>query len=455
MPDIPVAASPSSSLPLTQEAMTQVALRSLEIARERGASDAEVEVSAAIGQSVTVRRGEVETVEYNRDKGLGITVYFGKRRGNASTTDISPEAIARSVEAACAIARHTAEDEAAGLPDDERIYRGTPPDLDLYHPWGLTVEEAIEHAKRAEAAALAVDRRITNSEGATISEYDTDFILANTRGFLGGFPSSKASISVGVVAEEKGAMQRDYWYTTHRDPSRLEDGALVGRIAGERTVKRLGARRVPTGDVPVLFDANVAGSLISHFVSAASGSNLYRRSSFLLDRLGSALFAPHVEILEDPHRPGDQASAYFDAEGVATSARKVVEGGVLQGWFLSTYSARKLGLPTTGNAGGNHNLIVKPGNLGFDELVKKMNRGLLVTEMMGQGVNPVTGDYSRGAAGFWVEGGEIRFPVEEVTIAGNLLDMYREIVAVGKDVLVRGSKHTGSILLERMTIAGE
>jgi PmbA protein len=452
MPDLPVT---HTGLPLTREEMSRVALRSLEIAREKGASDAEVEVSSAVGQSVTVRRGDVETVEYNRDKGMGITVYFGKRRGNASTTDVSGEALERTVEAACAIARHTAEDDAAGLPDDDRLFRGEPPDLQLFHPWGLTVEEAIEVAKRAEAAALAVDRRITNSEGGTVSAYDTDFVLANSRGFLAGFPSSKASISVGVVAEEKGAMQRDYWYSSERDPLRLEDPEHVGRVAGERTVRRLNARRIPTGEVPVLFDANVAGSLVSHFVSAASGSSLYRHSSFLLDRLGSALFAPHFELVEDPHRPGDQASAYFDAEGVATARRKVVEGGVLKGWFLSSYSARKLGLQTTGDAGGNHNLIVTPGELDFDGLVKHMGRGLLVTEMMGQGVNPVTGDYSRGAAGFWVEGGEIRFPVEEVTIAGNLLDMYKGIVAVGRDVLIRGSKHTGSILVDRMTIAGD
>jgi PmbA protein len=452
MPDLPVT---HAGLPLTREEMSRVALRSLEIAREKGASDAEVEVSSAVGQSVTVRRGDVETVEYNRDKGMGITVYFGKRRGNASTTDVSGEALERTVEAACAIARHTAEDDAAGLPDDDRLFRGEPPDLQLFHPWGLTVEEAIEVAKRAEAAALAVDRRITNSEGGTVSAYDTDFVLANSRGFLAGFPSSKASISVGVVAEEKGAMQRDYWYSSERDPLRLEDPEHVGRVAGERTVRRLNARRIPTGEVPVLFDANVAGSLVSHFVSAASGSSLYRHSSFLLDRLGSALFAPHFELVEDPHRPGDQASAYFDAEGVATARRKVVEGGVLKGWFLSSYSARKLGLQTTGDAGGNHNLIVTPGELDFDGLVKHMGRGLLVTEMMGQGVNPVTGDYSRGAAGFWVEGGEIRFPVEEVTIAGNLLDMYKGIVAVGRDVLIRGSKHTGSILVDRMTIAGD
>ncbi len=435
--------------------MGELARSAVALARARGASDAEVEVSAAVGQSVTVRRGEVETVEYNRDKGLSVTVYFGKRRGNASTSDLSPEAIEKSVEAACAIARHTAEDVAAGLPDAQRLFRGPLPDLDLFHPWGLSVEEAIQVARRTEAAALAVDKRITNSEGATVSASDSDFVLANSLGFEAGFASSKSSIGCGVVAEDRNGMQRDYWYTTHRDPGELEGAESVGRIAGERTVRRLGARRVPTGQAPVLFDANIAASLLGHFVSAASGSSLYRHSSFLIGRLGTEVFAPHVEIVEDPHRRGELASAYFDAEGVATRARAIVEHGVLGGWFLSSYSARKLGLETTGNAGGNHNLIVTPGERDFAGLVQLMDRGLLVTDLMGQGVNPVTGDYSRGATGFWVEGGEIRFPVEEVTIAGNLADMFRGIVAVGSDVLVRGSKHCGSVLIDRMTIAGE
>jgi PmbA protein len=450
MPDHPVA-----TLPLTSGSMADIARRSLEFAIKRGASDAEVEVSAAVGQSVTVRRGEVETVEYNRDKGLGITVYFGQRRGNASTSDLSVEAVERTVNAACAIARHTAEDAAAGLPDADRLFKGDAPDLDLFHPWGLTVEEAIEIARRAEAAALAVDKRITNSEGGTVSAYDTDFILANTRGFLSGFPSSKASVSVGVVAEDAGGMQRDYWFATHRDPRRLDSPELVGRTAGERTVRRLGGRRLPTTEAPVLFDANIAASLIGHFVSAASGSSLYRRSSFLLDRLGTPVFSPIVEIVEEPHLPGEVASSYYDAEGVTTRSRRIVDAGVLEGWFLSTYSARKLGLATTGNAGGNHNLILKPGALDLEGLVKRMGRGLLVTELMGQGVNTVTGDYSRGASGFWVEGGEIRFPVEEVTIAGNLPDMFKGITEVGRDVLVRGSKQSGSILVDRMTIAGD
>ena len=435
--------------------MADIARRALATAKRLGASDAEIEVSAAIGQSVSVRRGEVETVEYNRDKGMGITVFFGARRGNASTSDLAPEAIDRSVEAACAIARHTAEDAAAGLPDEARLFQGVAPDLDLYYPWGLSVEEAIEIAKRTEAAGLAVDRRITNTEGASVTSYDSDFVLANTRGFLDGFATSKASLSCSVVAEDAAGMQRDYWYSTHRNPQALESPEAVGRIAGERTVRRLGSKRLPTGEVPVLFDANIASSLLGHFVQAASGSSLYRHASFLEGKLGTQVFAPHVRIVEDPHRKGEMASTFYDAEGVATAPRTVVDAGVLKGWFLSSYSSRKLGLATTGNAGGNHNLLLQPGEMDLDALIRAMGRGFLVTEMMGQGVNSVTGDYSRGASGFWVEGGEIRFPVEEVTIAGNLADMYRGIVAVGRDVQVRGSRQSGSILVERMTIAGD
>ena len=452
MPDHPVASAP---LPLSGGAMAEAAQRALDAAKRHGATDAEVEVSAAVGQSVTVRRGEVETVEYNRDKGLGITVYIGRRRGNASTSDLSHDGIERTAQAACAIARHTAADDAVGLPDAARLFRGAPPDLGLYHPWGLAVEDAIEVARRAEAAALAVDKRITNSEGATVSAFDSDFVLANTLGFSAGYPASKASISASVVAEDAGGMQRDYWYTTHRDHAQLEDAESVGRTAGERTVRRLGGRSLATAEAPVVFDANVSGSLLGYFVAAASGSSLYRRSSFLLDRLGTRVFAPGVTIREEPHQRGEMASSPFDAEGVATAPRVVVEDGVLRGWFLSTHSARKLGLETTGNAGGNHNLVLVPGELDLEGILRKMGRGFLVTEMMGQGVNAVTGDYSRGASGFWVEGGEIRYPVEEVTIAGNLLDMFTGIQAVGRDVLVRGSKQCGSILVDRMTIAGE
>jgi PmbA protein len=451
MPDTPI---PAATLPLSRDAMAAIAERSLQVAKARGASDAESEVSAAVGQSVTVRQGEVETVEYNRDKGLGITVYFGNRRGNASTSDLSDEAVVRTVEAACAIARYTAADEAAGLPDPQRLLRGAAPDLALFHPWRLTVEEAIALAQRTEAAALAVDKRITNSEGATVSGNDADFVFANSQGFSGGFPTSRSSIGVGVVAEDKAGMQRDYWYTAHRDPARLEAAEAVGRHAGERAVRRLGSRKLSTMDAPVLFEANIAGSLVGHFVSAASGSSLYRRSSFLLEHLGKPVFAPGVNLVEDPHRPGEMASTYFDAEGVATRARSVVRGGVLEGWFLSAYSARKLGLETTGNAGGNHNLLLEPGEHDLAGLVKLMGRGLLVTELLGQGVNPVTGDYSRGAAGFWVEGGRMVHPVHEVTIAGNLREIFRRIVAVGADRYTVGGKTLGSVIVERMTVAG-
>lgn len=449
MPD-----SSTASLPLDRVSLESAALRAVEFCRAKGASDAEVEASASVGQSVTVRLGEVETVEYTRDKALSITVYFGQRRGNASTSDLSADAVARAVDAACAIARHTAPDEAAGLPDVARLYRGPAPDLGLFHPWGLSVEAAIALAREAEDAARAVDGRITNSEGASVSSWDADFILANTRGFLGGYPTSRASIGCGVIASEGDAMQRDYWYTAERSPAQLEAAAAVGRRAGERAVRRLGARQVATGEVPVLFDADIASSLIGHFVSAASGSSLYRRSSFLLDAVGEAVFAPLIDIDEDPHLPGGMASGWFDAEGVATQPRRLVSGGVLNGYFLSSYSARKLGLETTGNAGGSHNLIVRPGPEGVEALLKRMGRGLLVTELMGQGVNAVTGDYSRGAVGFWVEGGEIAYPVEEVTIAGNLREMYRGIVAVGSDVLSRSGRSTGSILVGRMTVAG-
>jgi PmbA protein len=452
MPDTPVA---SASIPVSRDALTAAAHAALALAKARGASAAEVESSASVGQSVTVRLDEVETVEYTRDKGLGITVYFGQRRGNASTSDLSPGAIERSVEAACAIARHTAEDSAAGLPEAGLLMRGEAPDLDLYHPWGLTVDAAIEIARECESAARAVDKRIDNSEGATVSYSDADFIFANSLGFTGGFRTSRSSIGCSVIASDEGGMQRDYWYSAERDWRRLESARDVGRRSGERTVQRLGARQLPTGDVPVLFEANVAGSLLSHLVSAASGSSLYRRSSFLLDCAGREIFAPVIDISEEPHITGAMASSWFDGEGVSTRSRKLVDRGVLTGYFLSSYSARKLGLATTGNAGGNHNLIVKPGAEGFDALVKRMGTGFVVTEMMGSGVNPVTGDYSRGAAGFWVEDGEVKFPVEEVTIAGNLLAMYKGIVAVGSDVLVRGSKTTGSILVDRMTIAGD
>lgn len=437
----------------TLEDLRQLSADVLQLAQAAGASAAETEVSLGVGQNVSVRLGEVETIEYNRDKGISVTVYFGQRRGHASTSDLSPQALRDTVSAACSIARHTAHDEFCGLADPALLACDIP-DLDLYHPWDVSVEQALALAKTCEAAAMAVDARINNSEGASVSTYEGMFAYANSSGFNAGYPSSRHSLSCSVIAEDGDSMQRDYWYSSARAPSDLEAAEAVGHRAGERTVRRLGGRQVKTTQVPVLFEASVASGLLSHFVSAISGGSLYRKSSFLLDSLGKQIFAPHVQISERPHLPRGQASAPFDNEGVATRERELVADGVLHGYMLASYSARKLGLTSTGNAGGNHNLILHSGSLDFDGLLKSMHTGLLVTELLGQGVNLVTGDYSRGAAGFWVENGEIQYPVEELTIAGNLADMFRQIVEVGSDVLVQGSRQTGSILLERMTVAG-
>jgi PmbA protein len=423
-------------------------------ARKAGATACEAEVNQGFGQNVTVRLGEVETIEYNRDKGLGVTVYFGHKRGHASTSDFSPEAIRDTVAAAVTIARYTAEDEFAGLADASLLARDIP-DLDLYHPWDVSADDAVELARACEAAAFAVDKRINNSEGGSLSTQESVFVYGNSLGFIGGYPTSRHSISCAVIAESDAGMQRDYWYTTARARADLDLPEQVGRIAGERTLRRLDARKLKTTQVPVIFDASIATGLIASFVSAVSGGNLYRKTSFLLDSMGQQVFSPLVQIRERPHLPKGLASAPFDNEGVATRDREVVRDGVVQGYFLSSYSARKLGMQSTGNAGGNHNLIVASGELDLAGLMRKMGTGLLVTELLGQGTNPVTGDYSRGAAGFWVENGVIQYPVEEITIAGNLKDMFRQIVAIGNDVLVRGSRQCGSILIERMTVAGE
>jgi len=427
----------------------------LAAAKAGGATAAETEVSQAVGQSVTVRRGEVETIAYNRDKGIGVTVYLGQRRGHASTADFSPEALHAAVDKALAIARYTAEDPAAGLADPDRLARDIP-DLDLYDPWPLAVEDAIALGREAEAAALAVDRRLTNTEGSTVAWNESEFVYANSLGFLGGYPSTRHHIDCSVIGDpgDGGVMQRDFWYTAGRGASDLQAAATVGRIAGERTARRLSARKLGTIECPVLFEAPEAADLIGAFVSAVSGGALYRKSSFLLDSLGTQVFSPNVSIREDPHIPRARGSAPFDNEGVATAPRDVVRDGVVRGYFLGSYSARKLGMTTTGNAGGSHNLVVAHGDDDLAALLQRMGRGLFVTEQLGQGVNPVTGDYSRGAAGFWVEGGQIAYPVEEITIAGNLRDIYRDIVAIGRDVDRRGSRHTGSILVGRMTVAG-
>lgn len=444
------------SSPVVRVGLADLAQFSLDRAKVFGATAAEVEISTSLGQDVTVRLGEVETIEHNRNKGLGITVYLGQQRGNASTSDLSRDAIERTVKAALAIAKYTAADEFAGLADVDRLALPPFSDFGLYYPWKLPVEDAIALGKRIEAAAFAVDKRINNSEGASVSTSESDFIYANSAGFIGGYPTTRHSASCSMIATGKQGMQRDYWYAVARDEHGLESAESIGRRAGERTVARLDARKIASCEVPVLFEAPVASGLIGSFVGAVSGAALYRKSSFLLDSIGETVFSPIVSIREDPAIRGGLASGPFDAEGVTTVARDVVKNGVVQGYFLATYSARKLGLQSTGNAGGNHNLIVAPDgmDLDFAALLKKMRRGLVVTELMGQGVNNVTGDYSRGAAGFWVENGEIVCPVEEITIAGNMKQMFKDIVAIGNDALALGSKRVGSILIERMSIAG-
>ena len=442
----------------SDDALRNIAQSMLDYANQRGATAASADVSVGFGQGVTVRHGEVETIEYNRDKGLSVTVYLGQQRGNASTSDFSPQAVRDTVDAALSIARYTAKDDCSGLPDADMLARDCL-DMDLYHPWDLPVDDAIALAKQCEQAALDADKRISNSEGVTVNLHEAQFITANSLGFIGGFPSSRHSLSCAVIAGQDDAMERDYWYAVARDAKDLMDAQQVGRIAAERTVRRLNARQIDTMQVPVLFEAPIASGLLGSFVSAVSGGSLYRKSSFLLDQLDQTIFAPHINIIDVPDIRKGLASSPFDDEGVQTQRRVIVENGVLRGYFLGSYSARKLGLRSTGNAGGNHNLVLKasggqPGDLDFAGLLKTMSRGLLVTELLGQGVNAVTGDYSRGAAGFWVENGEIQYSVQEITIAGNLKDMFRNIVAVGNDVLVQGSRQCGSILVEGMTIAG-
>jgi PmbA protein len=427
----------------------------LDIAKKKGATAADVEVSTSVGLNVTVRLGEVETIEHNRDKGLGVTVYLGQKRGNASTTDMSIPAIERAVDAALAIAKYTAEDPFAGLPEPSRQAVAPFPDCAVYHPWRLTTEDAIAMGQAIERAGMGVDKRINNSEGASVSMSESDFIYANSNGFIGGYPTTRHSASCTLIAATKAGMQRDYWYSVARSKDELESAEALGRKAGQRTVARLDSRRMPTGDYPVLFEAPIASGLIGALVNAVSGTSLYRKASFLMDSLGTQVASTCLNVVEDPFLARGLASGPFDAEGVTTVKREWVKDGVLQGYFLGSYSARKLGLSSTGNAGGNHNLIVQSTGEDFAALLKKMDRGLLVTELLGQGVNGVTGDYSRGAAGFWIEGGQIQYPVEEITIAGNMKDMLKGIVAVGSDTLMQGSKITGSILVERMSIAGE
>ena len=442
-----------SQFSYTRDQLSALARTLIDHATRNGATAADAEISEGFGLSVAVRKGEIETIEYNKDKGASVTVYIGQRRGHASTSDLSEAALKSSVDKALTIARFTAEDDCAGLPDADRLAQSAP-DLDLYHPWDISVEEAAERARNCEAAALAVDARLTNSEGGSVNTHASHFIYANSLGFCNGYASSRHGLSVAVIGEDAGGMQRDYWYSTARNANDLDGADAVGRIAGARTVRRLNGRKLDTRQCPVLFEAQLATGLIGSYVGAVSGGSLYRKSSFLLDSIGKQVFSPQVQIRELPFIPGGFGSSPFDSEGVVCLERDVVKDGVVQGYFLSTYSAKKLGMQSTGNAGGNHNLIVTPGELDLDGLLKKMGTGLFVTELLGHGANMVTGDYSRGAAGFWVEHGEIQYPVEEITIAGNLADMFKGIVAIGNDVEKRGSKQVGSILIENMMVAG-
>lgn len=426
-------------------------------AKKLGASDAAVEVSEGRGLSVSVRNRELETVEQTRDRGLGVTVFAGHKRGSASTSDFTLKALEETVEAAWHIARHTADDTAADLPAEEDLARQYP-DLQLYRPWVLTPQYAQHLAQRAEDAALGYSPLITNSEGASVDSSEGHFVLANSRGFMGGYPYSRHAIGVSPIAGSGDQMQRDYWYSAARDARRLQSPEAIGLEAARRTTQRLGAKRIKTGQYPVLYDASLAVGLLGAFVQAASGGALYRRNSFLVDALGQPVFASHVCVDEDPFVLGGMGSAPFDNEGVRTAARRVVHNGQLEGYFLSSYTAKKLGMTTTGNAGGSHNLILRStATQASDDLpamLKKLGTGLYVTELIGQGVNYLTGDYSRGAFGYWVENGEIQHAVEEITIAGNLRDMFQSITAIGADALNRGAKRSGSVLIERMAVAG-
>ncbi len=445
----------SNPVRLAQEDLKSIIERALEEARARGASQAEAAVSQDTGLSVGVRLGEVETLEHQRDRSMGITVYFGHRKGSASTADFSPDAVRATVAKACSIARFTAEDACSGLADAALMAR-EPLDLDLSHPWNVTADRAIEIAKSCEAAALQFDARINNSEGASLGTHQGLHVYGNTNGFVGGYPTTSHSLSCVVLAGTGEDMQRDYWYSSSRDWRELEEAEAVGRESARRTIARLNPRRLSTRRAPVLFVPEIARGLIGHFTAAIRGSSQYRQSSFLLNSAGQQVFPAGFSIAERPHILKAAGSAPFDEEGVATRDRELVADGILTGYILSSYSARKLGLKTTGNAGGPHNLLVAPTLAGgMDAMLSRLGTGLLVTELMGQGVNMVTGDYSRGAAGFWVENGDVQYPVAEITIAGNLRDMLLGIAAVGDDIDTRGGTRVGSILLQDMTIAGD
>jgi PmbA protein len=447
----------SSPFSLTDAQLRDLATTVLDQAKRLGATDSACELSESTGLSVTTRLGKVETIEHTRDKGLSVMVYVGQRRGNASTSDLSASAVRQAVQAAYDIARHTAEDEAAGLPEPGDLETEVR-DLDLYHPWALDSDTAIGLASAAEDAAFGVSHQIVNSEGATVATGASRFLLANSRGFMAGYAATRHHLAVTPIARFADGMQRDDWYTASRVHGQLASPRAVGTYAAQRALARLGGRKLETRQCPVLFEAPLACGLIGHLVQAASGSALYRKSSFLLDCLGKDVFAPHISIAEDPFLAQGFASAAFDEEGVRCRPRQVVDNGVLQGYFLSSYSARKLGMQTTGNAGGAHNLQLRSSQTqagdDFDAMLRKLGTGLLVTELIGMGVDYVNGDYSRGASGYWVEDGEIAYPVEEITIAGNLRDLFKGVVAVGSDTVVRGGRQTGSVLVDHLMVAG-
>jgi PmbA protein len=437
----------------TRSEMESIIQQVLDYARAEGATSAEADIGCGEGLSVTVRLGELEAIEHQRDKGLGITVYIDQRKGSASTTDFSEHAIRDSVNAACTIARNASADKYAGLIAAEYLATEVP-DLDLHHPWEITPDEATELAIECETAARQTDSRIINADGTLVNSYSGKHAYGNSLGFIGGWDWSSHLLDCTVIADENG-MQRDGWYSKTRNANDLEDAKAVGKKAAQRTVARLGARKLTTRQTPVIFEASVAASLFSAFIGAISGGALYRKASFMLDKINQQIFSDHIHIHENPFVPGAMGSAAFDSDGMATRAHDIVRDGILKSYVLSAYSARKLELPPTGNAGGVHNLFIEPGSQDLNALISSMHKGLLVTDMIGFGVNQMTGDYSRGASGFWVENGEIQYPVEEITVAGNLLDMYMQIISIGNDVDARRNIRTGSVLIENMTVAGE
>lgn len=439
--------------PESLERLRALAATIIELSHNEGADAVEAAATCNAGLSVSVRLGEVETIEHTRDKGMGVTVYIGQRKGSASTSDFSADAVRQTVRAACNIARYASEDPHAGLAD-KALMAIDPIDLDLYHPWELSAEQAIAMATETEDTARAADPRISNSEGASVNRGDGIFVYGNSNGFLQGYSSSRQSLSCSVIAGETDAMQRDYWYSTARRASDLQSPEVVGQMAAQRTVARLNARQLDTRDTPVIYSPDVARGLFQHFISAIRGASQYRKSSFLLDYVGKTVFPDFIHIHEQPHLPRALGSSAFDGEGVATSARSVVKDGVLLNYVLDSYSARQLGLQTTGNAGGIHNLSIDPSTGDLTDMLKQMHTGLLITELMGFGINAVTGDYSRGASGFWIENGELAYPVEEITVASNLRDMFMGIQCVGNDIDMRGNIRCGSVLIDKMTVAG-